>query len=152
MTYLDDLEKLAELKQKKLITQEEYEMQKARLMKNGSASAARGSGEAKSQVAYCVLAFFLGGLGIHNFYAGRIGCAVAQLLMTLLGWVLAFIPNIAVAIWTTIEIFVVDKDGQGKPFQPSQTAKLVCGILDIVWLLLILLSFCAGFVGALSSY
>lgn len=33
-----------------------------------------------SKTVYCILAFFLGGLGIHKFYAGRIGLGILYLL------------------------------------------------------------------------
>lgn len=33
-----------------------------------------------SKVAYCLLAFFLGGIGIHKFYAGRIAAGILYLL------------------------------------------------------------------------
>lgn len=33
-----------------------------------------------NKVVYCVLAFFLGGLGIHKFYAGRIGKGILYIL------------------------------------------------------------------------
>ena len=36
----------------------------------------------KSRATYLVLAFCLGGLGVHNFYAGRVGSAVCQLILT----------------------------------------------------------------------
>lgn len=38
------------------------------------------SGKVVSKVAYCVLAFFLGGFGIHKFYAGRTGAGLVMLL------------------------------------------------------------------------
>ncbi len=68
----------------------------------------------KSRISYILLAFFFGGLGIHNFYAKRTGCGVTQLLLTVLslGW-LAIISG----FWALIEIFVVDKDGNGVPFK-----------------------------------
>jgi TM2 domain-containing membrane protein YozV len=67
----------------------------------------------KNKNAYILLALFLGGLGIHNFYAGRIGAAVAQLIITLFaGWLL--FPLVIVAGWAIIEAFVVDTDGSGR--------------------------------------
>ncbi len=42
------------------------------------------AGEQKSKLAAGLLGIFLGGFGIHNFYLGYTGKAVAQLLITLL--------------------------------------------------------------------
>lgn len=42
------------------------------------------NGAQKSKVAAGLLGIFLGGLGIHNFYLGYTGKAVAQLLISLL--------------------------------------------------------------------
>ena len=70
---------------------------------------------AKSRLAYILLAFFLGGLGIHNFYAGYTGRGIAQLLITLfLGWLI--IPAIAVWIWCIVEMIVVTKSANGEHF------------------------------------
>lgn len=61
---------------------------------------------------YIVLGLFFGGLGIHNFYAGRIGPAVAQLLiMVFTFWLI--LPIFAIGIWVLIELFVVNTDGRG---------------------------------------
>lgn len=48
------------------------------------------TGKSVSKVAYVLLAFFLGGLGIHNFYAGRTGLGILYLVFC---W--TFIPAIA---------------------------------------------------------
>ena len=69
----------------------------------------------KSRVAYVLLGFFLGGFGIHNFYAGYGGRGAAQLLITLfLGWLV--IPLFAVGVWILIELFTVSVDAQGNSF------------------------------------
>lgn len=67
----------------------------------------------KTRFVYIILALFLGGLGIHNFYAGRYGSAIAQLLITLLiGWTI--IPLFVVGLWALIEAIVVAHDGNGQ--------------------------------------
>ena len=38
------------------------------------------NGKAVNKVAYCILAFFLGGIGAHKFYAGKIGMGILYLL------------------------------------------------------------------------
>jgi TM2 domain-containing membrane protein YozV len=69
----------------------------------------------KSRVAYILLGLFLGGFGVHNFYAGYTGKGVAQLLLTVLGgWLV--IPLIAVFVWVIVEICTVTEDAQGRPF------------------------------------
>ena len=59
-------------------------------------------GEAKSKIVAGILALLIGGLGIHNFYLGFTGKAIAQLLMSTIGWIL-IIPPIAAAIWALVE-------------------------------------------------
>ena len=72
--------------------------------------------ERKSRVAYVLLGIFLGGLGIHNFYAGRPGRALGQLLTTLLaGWLV--LPLIAVGIWVLCDVCAITTDGNGNKFQ-----------------------------------
>jgi TM2 domain-containing membrane protein YozV len=36
--------------------------------------------KAVNKVIYCILAFFLGGIGIHKFYAGKIGAGILYIL------------------------------------------------------------------------
>ena len=67
----------------------------------------------KSRVVYIILGIFLGELGVHNFYAGRVGVGVAQLLITVLtcgyGTVITW-------IWALIEVCTVTTDSQGRRF------------------------------------
>ena len=69
----------------------------------------------RSRAVYVVLAIFLGGLGIHNFYAARNGTGVAQLLIMLFGFWL-ILPIFIVWIWVIIEAIAVTTDGYGVPF------------------------------------
>lgn len=84
----------------------------------------------KSKVTAALLAFFLGALGIHNFYLGFKGKAIAQLLITLLSaGTLAWVSY----LWAFIEFILIlsgkiAKDASGHPFgytptppQPQQT-------------------------------
>ena len=38
--------------------------------------------KAVNKIIYCILAFFLGGIGVHKFYAGRIGTGILFLLFS----------------------------------------------------------------------
>lgn len=59
--------------------------------------------ERKSKIAAGLLGIFLGSLGIHNFYLGYTNNAIAQLLLTLIGWVACGIGPIIAAIWGLVE-------------------------------------------------
>ena len=70
----------------------------------------------RSKAAAAVLAFLVGWLGIHNFYLGRNGVAIAQLSLTVVTCGLAA-P--AVAVWAFVEGVLVltggIKDNLGRP-------------------------------------
>ena len=53
---------------------------------------------AKQRIVYILLALLLGGLGIHNFYAGHTGRAVAQLLITIF---------VAFTFWLILPLFLL---------------------------------------------
>lgn len=77
--------------------------------------APHGAQPPKPRVGYILLGIFLGTLGIHNFYAGYTGRAIAQLLLTILvGWLV--VPVVAVWIWNIVEVIVVTRDARGVPF------------------------------------
>ncbi len=109
MSYLDDLEKLHQLYQDKLLTKAEYDAQRKRLLADGINSL---SGvEPKNRLVYILLAIFLGVFGVHNFYAGYIGRGVAQLLLTLLS---LFTLSFVVFVWVVVEIVTVKTDATGQ--------------------------------------
>ena len=56
----------------------------------------------KSKIVAGLLGIFLGCFGVHNFYLGYTGKAVAQLLLTVLGSFLV-IPPLAASIWGLVE-------------------------------------------------
>jgi TM2 domain-containing membrane protein YozV len=62
----------------------------------------------KSFVAALLLCFFLGGLGVHRFYVGKVGTGILQ-LVTLGG----------LGIWVLIDLIMIIvgafKDKQGRP-------------------------------------
>jgi TM2 domain-containing membrane protein YozV len=70
----------------------------------------------KKRAVYIILGLFLGGWGVHNFYAGYVGRGIAQLLIVLLaGW--RFYPlALIVGAWVLIEICTVTQDAKGKSF------------------------------------
>lgn len=49
-----------------------------------------------NKIAYCLLAFFLGGLGVHKFYAGKVGLGIVYLIFcwTTIPGIIAFIEFI----------------------------------------------------------
>ena len=53
-------------------------------------------GKVVNKVSYCVLALFLGGIGVHKFYAGQIGTGICYLLFcwTFIPGIIAFIEAI----------------------------------------------------------
>lgn len=72
----------------------------------------------KSKVAAGLLALFFGSLGVHNFYLGYTNKAVAQLLLTIIGWIIIIGPIIS-GIWAFVEAIMlfagsisVDADGK----------------------------------------
>ena len=82
---------------------------------------------AKSKMAAGLLGVFLGQWGVHNFYLGYTGKAIAQLLLSLFGYILAFvfigIPMVlASSIWGLVEGIMIlsgsiNTDANGNPLK-----------------------------------
>ena len=67
----------------------------------------------KSKVTAAILAFFLGGFGIHNFYLGKTGRGVAQLLITIF---VLFIGPLISSIWAIVEGAQILGSHPGSPY------------------------------------
>ena len=78
-----------------------------------AAAAAAPAVGAKSKLTAGLLGIFLGGLGVHNFYLGYTGKAIAQILLSCVG---------VGGIWGLIEGILIlcgkiDKDAKGNPLK-----------------------------------
>ncbi len=73
--------------------------------------------DGKSKLAAGLLGIFLGSLGIHNFYLGYNGKAIAQLLITVLS---CGVLSVVSGVWGLVEgiLILTDSttvDSEGKP-------------------------------------
>ena len=77
----------------------------------------------KSKVVAALLSFFLGGLGIHRFYLGRVGSGIAMLILSILGWltavlIIGYVFLAIVGIWDLVDFIRIlcnslrDKQGR----------------------------------------
>ena len=73
MSTADEIKKLNDLLKDGLLTQEEYDSQKNKLLKSDSQSQ-------NQWIVVLLLAFFLGIIGAHRFYVGKNGTAVLMIL------------------------------------------------------------------------
>ena len=128
MQKLDDLEKLAELRKKNLVTEEEFSS-----LKNEIIASDKADGAPKNGVAYVLLATFLGNFGIHNFYAGYAGRAAIQLLLTLSAPLFLFVPLIVTALWAFVELLFQNKSRGGKRFGGSRKVIWILRIAAVIW-------------------
>lgn len=96
---IDDGEELCE-DCKKVINNDTTTAQQPEVKETINTGSSSSNPNAKSKIAAGLLGIFLGAFGVHNFYLGYTGKAIAQLLITLLSCgVLSF----ASGIWGLIE-------------------------------------------------
>ena len=77
---------------------------------------------AKSKLVAGLLAIFLGGIGIHDFYLGNTKKAIIHILLATVGSLLFFLGPIASSVWALIDgIFIltgkISVDANGVPLK-----------------------------------
>ena len=104
MSTADEIKKLNDLLRDRVITQEEFDSQKEKLLDSSTKT------NSIDWLALFLLTFFVGVLGVHRFYVGKIGTGVLMLI-TLGG----------LGVWFLVDLILVvtgqftNKEGQKIP-------------------------------------
>ncbi len=161
MNKYDEIEKLARLKEKGVITEEEFKQQKEVLLGQETPSKDYSS---KSMTVYLLLAFFLGIYGVHQFYAGRIKRGLFMLILSIFPLILGIVlPGFASAlsflflgiwyiiafIWVFISICANETDSSGKFMKPNPILRVVLIVIEVF---AFLLGFIVFIIGGLAGY
>jgi hypothetical protein len=102
MSTADEIKKLNELLRDGVLTQEEFDKQKEKLLNSNSISSSQ-----QDWLVALLLCFFIGVIGAHRFYVGKIGTGL--LMVFTLG---------GLGIWTFIDLILIivgkfkNKDGE----------------------------------------
>jgi len=102
MSTAEEIKKLNELLQDGVLTQEEFDKQKEKLLNSNSISSSQ-----QDWLVALLLCFFIGVIGAHRFYVGKIGTGL--LMVFTLG---------GLGIWTFIDLILIivgkfkNKDGE----------------------------------------
>ena len=129
-----DAQKLEELKDKNLISDEKLKTEKKRLFKRIFARERKSS--PKNAIVYIILAFCFGAIGIHNLYAGYWKRGVLQFLLTLSAPYLMFVPLLFTSVWALIELLFVHRSADGEFMTGSHRWVMglrIATILVIAW-------------------
>lgn len=131
-----DLDDLRQLKARGIINDTEFEDKKKALALQTLRREKHSYYFGKNGSIYILLAFVLGAIGIHNFYAGRWKTAFTQLLLGVFSPLFLYLPLIVTSLWALSDIFFVNKDGKGLKFSGSRT---------LVWCLRLLVTLMFAF-------
>jgi len=102
MSTAEEIKKLNELLKEGVLTQEEFDKQKEKLLNSNSISSSQ-----QDWLVALLLCFFIGVIGAHRFYVGKIGTGL--LMVFTLG---------GLGIWTFIDLILIivgkfkNKDGE----------------------------------------
>lgn len=125
-----DAEKLQEMKDKHIISEEELVHQKHRLaakvMRKEEAPAARNG------IIYIILAFFVGAIGVHNFYARYWKRGLAQFFLALVSPYMMFVPLMFTSVWAMLELLFVNRGPDGVLFIGNRKIILVLRVLAVL--------------------
>ena len=161
MDKYDEIEKLARLKKKGVITEEEFKQQKEALL---SQEIPTEDYSAKSMTVYLLLAFFLGIYGVHQFYVGRIKRGIFMSVLSVLPLILGMaLPGLAGAlsflflgfwyiiafIWVFVSICATKTDSSGKLMKPNPVLRTVFIVIEVITFLL---GFIVFIIGGLAGY
>ena len=104
MSTADEIKKLNDLLKDRVITQEEFDLQKEKLLNSSTTTSTT------DWLTLFLLTFFVGVLGVHRFYVGKIGTGFLMLL-----------PLGGLGVWFLVDLILVvtgqftNKDGQKIP-------------------------------------
>lgn len=119
-----DAEKLQTMKDNHILSEEELIEQKHKLAAKIMHSHDHQS--SSNGIVYIVLAFFLGAVGIHNFYARYWKRGLIQFLLALISPFMAFVPLMFTSFWAMMELLFVNRGPDGNLFRGNR---------KIIWLL-----------------
>ena len=91
-------------------------------------------------VVYVILAFLLGSLGIHNFYAKFWKRGLVQCLLSVFAPLMLYIPLIFTSMWAEAELLFQNRDKDGRLFKGSRRKIWVLRLVSIIVLVWGLLS------------
>ena len=104
MSTADEIKKLNDLLKERVITQEEFDLQKEKLLNSSTTTSTT------DWLTLFLLTFFVGVLGVHRFYVGKIGTGF--LMLPTLG---------GLGVWFLVDLILVvtgqftNKDGEKIP-------------------------------------
>ena len=129
-----DAEKLQELKDKNILSEEELIEEKHRLAARILHKENKPS--AKNGIIYILLAFFLGAIGIHNLYAHYWKRGFFQFFLALISPYMLFIPLMFTGFWALLELLFVNRGPDGTLFSGNRRIiwlLRVSAVLSVVW-------------------
>lgn len=129
-----DAEKLQELKDKDILTEEELVEEKHRLATKILHKERKP--QTKNGIIYILLAFFLGAVGIHNLYAHYWKRGFFQFFLALISPYMLFIPLMFTGFWALLELLFVNRGPDGTLFAGNRRiiwGLRVLAVLSVAW-------------------